>query len=153
MRRFIIGYGKFSGYALSEVSDECLSELAARFPLRAQPYDARDGETLLITVAVHEEGARRANGGRRQKHIPTVREFTSEIVKAGFRQLSLVHHPDQNGDNESQRRLIEARDILAHSCENIEDDYAHGCTVISAPRSEAAAMPFSGGISDDYVPF
>src|SRR5690348_5485940 len=98
MRRFIIGHGEFSGYELPEVSDECLAELAARFPLSAQSYDANDGEMLLIAIAVHEEAARRAKGGRPQKHIPTVREFTSEIVKAGFRQLSLVYHPDQKGD-------------------------------------------------------
>lgn len=43
MQRLVVGYGEFSGYSLQEVPDKCLSELAGRFPLSAQPYDATDG--------------------------------------------------------------------------------------------------------------
>ena len=153
MKRVLVGYGDYSGYSLGAVPDKFLSELAVRFPLSAESYDANDGETLLITVAVHEEAARRANGGEPQRHVPTVREFRSEIIKNGFRQLSLTHHPDHRGDNESQRNLIEARDMLERLCGSVEDEFSPHCTIISAPRSRAATSGLNEGIGDDDVPF
>jgi hypothetical protein len=156
MAQITVAYGEYSGYLINEVSDEFLGLLSQRYPLKSAPYGASDGESLLITVAVHEELARRASGGRQSTHIPTVPELAAEVIMRGFRQLSKIHHPDQGGENEAQRRLIEARDCLNRVCENISGDPPTDVVWIPEPPQQAKRTPrpaFVGGITDDDVPF
>ena len=73
MRRFIIDYGEFTGHALSEVSDECLAELAARFPLSTQSYEASDGETqLILSLCMRKRRAPRMAADVRNISLPSV---------------------------------------------------------------------------------
>lgn len=156
MAQIAIGYGEYSGYLLTEVPDDFLSLLGQRYPLNAANYDASDGETLVITVGVHGELARRASGGQINKHIPTVPQFAKDIVKQGFWQLSKIHHPDQRGHNDAQRRLTEARDCLNRLCDNIDDDPLENAVWIPEPPEsrERMARPVPAqGVSDDDIPF
>ncbi len=151
-----IAYGEFSGHQIPELPDSVLAELAKRFPLEATRYDLSEAESLLITVAVHEELARRASGGRAKRHIPTVKEFAVQIVAQGFRALSKVHHPDVNGDTEAQRRLIEVRDLLTPLVENIDAERTDEGIRIPSPRPQRtrrAPPTFSENITDNDVPF
>jgi hypothetical protein len=156
MAQITVAYGEYSGYLITEVPDEFLDLLGRTYPLKCASYDASDGETLLITVAVHEELARRVSGGKQSAHIPTVPEFAVAVVKKGFWELSKIHHPDQRGENEAQRRLIEARDCLNRLCENITGDPPTDVVWIPEPSQQPKRTPrpaFVGGITDDDVPF
>ncbi len=156
MVQVAIGYGEYSGYLITEIPDEFLSSLGQRYPLSAGAYDTSDGATLLIAVAVHEELARRASGGKAKKHIPTVSEFAVKIVTQGFWQLSKVHHPDQHGDNEAQRRLAEARDCLKRLCDNLTEDPVENAVWIPEPLGRQTRTPhavFADGPLEDDVPF
>ncbi len=151
-----IGYGQFSGYLLTEIADDALRELESRFPLDSSKYDTSEGETLLITVAVHEERARRNTGGLPAKHIPSVKEFAQNVIATGFRHLSKIHHPDRNGEEEAQRRLTVARQRLVKLCCEIDEESEHDGIVISPPYTAPArrVVPsFEEGITDDDVPF
>lgn len=121
--------------------NEFLDLLGQRYPLKSASYNASDGETLLITVAVHEDLARRTSRGKQSTHIPTVPEFAVEAVKKGFWQLSKIHHPDQRGENEAQRRLIEARDCLNRLCENITGDRPTDVVWIPEPPQQPKRTP------------
>src|SRR5207247_5099708 len=92
----------FNNYQLSEVSAEFLQTLAERFPLNADQYDQNDGKDLLITVAIHAELSRRANGGKQLRQEPTVKELALDVVSKGFQQSSKVDHPDQQGEQEAR---------------------------------------------------
>jgi hypothetical protein len=76
---------------------------------------------------------------------PTKRELAAEIVTKGFHRLSREHHPDRNGDNETQQALTLARDYLNEALQGIEEDYPENAVVIEEPLIE--------GITDDDIPF
>lgn len=153
MATVIVGYGEFANHALTEVSDQFLSVLAERYPLDCRRYDASEGESLLITVAIHQEVQRRAVGGHQVKRVPTIRDLASAIVSSGFQQMSKVHHPDRSGQPEAQLRLTAARDQLRRACEEIVDEGQSEAIVIGPPQPPRAAPPYSSPISEDAVPF
>ena len=123
----------FNNYQLSEVSAEFLQTLAERFPLNADQYDQNDGKDLLITVAIHAELSRRANGGKQLRQEPTVKELALDVVSKGFQQTSKVHHPDQQGEHEA--RLGKARDRLQELCSQIENELEQDAVIISPPSA------------------
>jgi hypothetical protein len=86
--RVILGYGTYKGYSLKELPEGTLQELSRRFPLQADRYDHSDGTSLMVTVAIHEEIARRQLGGEKLKRIPTLKELASDLVTKGYHQLS-----------------------------------------------------------------
>jgi hypothetical protein len=161
VRRVLVGYGQFNRYRVRELPNEELQKLAERFPLSLESCQHLEWDGLLITVAVHEELARRARGGEPDRKIPSERELAKEIINKGFKQLSHVHHPDKaSGDNTAQRHLLKARDQLTALLEQIEEGEREDDIVIEEPkvprgrggRSTADDNPF-GGMTDDDVPF
>ena len=153
MRRIEIGYGEYAGYSLQEVPDLFLAVLRGRFPLDAEKHDPGDSYMLLTTIAVHQELARRAQGGAMQPHIPTVQELAKDIVSKGFRQMSMTHHPDRSGKLETQQRLSAARDQLTEMCKAMKQEPARDSLVIYEDAVRRAGRPPAEGISDDDVPF
>lgn len=143
--RIILGYGDFKGYSLGEIPESLLHKLSQRFALQSNKHDDSDRNTLLITIAVHEELSRRRAGGERKKRTPTLKELALNVVTKGYHQLSKTHHPDRNGDAETQRRLTEARDILARDCEDIVEEYEDA--ILIPPEQEFSE------ISDEDIPF
>jgi hypothetical protein len=142
MRRITIGFGEFEGHTLAEVSTPFLQELAVRFPLDPDEDDASN-ETLLIIIGVHAEVGRRAAGGKAIQRIPTRKELALEVVKKGHHQLSKLHHPDVNGNKETQQRINEMKDFLMEACNGIQDDDSYAI-VIGAPVQTT---------TDDDIPF
>jgi len=138
-----MGDGEYSGHRIPELPADFLTQLAKRYPLEASKCDLSDAFTLLITVAVHEEVARRASGGHAERHLPTVNEFATHIVNHGFRALSKIHHPDLKGDTDTQRRLNEARDLLLPMAENIDGDQHSEDIKIPSGGPEAHSPPTS----------
>lgn len=152
----MMGDGKYAGHQIPELPDDLLSELAGLYPLKAAGYDLSQAEDLLISVAVHEERCRRASGGAKKNHVPTVKEFAAQIVAQGFRALSKVNHPDVNGETEAQRRLTVARGLLLPFVEKIQpEETGDGIEICSSgPRRTRRPPPsFDEGIGDDDVPF
>lgn len=146
MRDVMVGYGDFKDYKLIEVPDSFLTELSQRFPLKSDKHEESDWKELFITVAVHEEVERRRSGGIPQKRRPNKRQLAEEIVMRGFHHLSKTHHPDRNGDNETQKLLTSARDFLQRECKGIEEDYDENTVLIKAPFVSAE-------ITDEDIPF
>ena len=143
MRRIEIGYGEYAGYSLREVPDAFLAGLRDRFPLDAEKHDPGDSYMLLTTIAVHQELARRAQGGAVLPHIPTVQELAKDIVSKGFRQMSMTHHPDRSGKLETQKRLGEARDQLTELCKSMKQEPARDSLVIYEDAVRGAGLvPF-----------
>jgi hypothetical protein len=143
MRRIEIGYGEYAGYSLREVPDAFLAGLRDRFPLDAEKHDPGDSYMLLTTIAVHQELARRAQGGAVLPHIPTVQELAKDIVSKGFRQMSMTHHPDRNGKLETQKRLAAARDQLTEMCKAMKQEPARDSLVIYEDAVRGAGLvPF-----------
>ncbi|HEY1756305.1 MAG TPA: hypothetical protein VGG72_12965 [Bryobacteraceae bacterium] len=140
MRRIEIGYGEYAGYALREVPDPFLAALRDRFPLDAEKHDPGDSYMLLTTIAVHQELARRAQGGAIHPHIPTVQELAKDIVTKGFRQMSLTHHPDRKGEVEAQKRLNAARDQLTEMCKALKQEPARDSLVIDEDAVRGAGQ-------------
>jgi hypothetical protein len=152
MRRIEIGYGEYAGYSLQEVPDPFLAVLRGRFPLDAEKHDPGDSYVLLTTIAVHQELARRAQGGAVLPHVPTVQELAKDIVSKGFRQMSKTHHPDRSGELEVQKRLSAARDQLTEMCKAMKQEPARDSLVIYEDAVRRAGRPPAEGISDDDVP-
>jgi hypothetical protein len=151
MSGIVIGYGKYRGYRLAEIPQQLLDELAARFPLRVTEHSTAEYAELLVTIAIHEELSRRANGGQPKRHPPSVRQCASDIIGRGFQQASKDHHPDGKGDHEAQLRLTRARDLLRRTIDSFPDEIdAYSQTLIPEP-----GQPVRGPstIRDDDVPF
>jgi hypothetical protein len=144
MRDVIVGYSEFKDYKLSELPEVFLNELSSRFPLEAEKHQHSDWRELFITLAIHEEIARRRLGGAQAKRRPTKRQLAEGIVTKGFHHLSKTHHPDRNGDNETQKILTSAWDFLQRACKDIEEHYDDDTIVIAAPFVE---------ITDEDIPF
>jgi hypothetical protein len=154
MPRVIVGYGESNGYRLTELSPKILEELGRRYPLQFDEQFAPEYDELLITVAIHAEIRRRADGGKQEPRVPTLREVAEEIVTKGYQQASKHHHPDGKGHHEAQVRLTQARDELRNACSTFADDNnEEGTTIIPAPAAPRARAAASEGISDDDVPF
>ena len=153
----IVGYGEFNGYQLSEIPASMVEELAVRYPLRLDVRSRAQYEDLLITVAVHGELNRRKAGGTQDPHLPTLADLAAEIVDRGYKQASKQHHPDGNGNHESQIRLTQARDALRQSCHNLVDENNEEgpATVIPAPtvRKSRARANSRKNPNDDDCPF
>ncbi|SRR5258708_466159 len=145
MSEVIVGYGDFKDYQLQELPDSFLKELAARYPLSSAEHARSNRTELLITIAVHEELLRRTSGGKQLRRRPTKRELAQEIVTKGFHSLSKTHHPDRNGDNDTQRLLTSARDFLQKTCTEIEEHRDENAITIDGP-AEAV-------ITDEDIPF
>ena len=143
MPRIEIGFGEYAGYSLRELPDPFLATLRDRFPLDAEKPDPGDSYVLLTTIAVHQELARRAQGGAIQPHIPTVQELEKEIVTKGFRHMSMTHHPDRKGQLEAQQRLTAARDQFTEMCKALKQEPARDSLVIDedAVRGAGPILP------------
>jgi|SRR5690348_5450625 len=143
--RVILGYGTYKGYSLKELPEGTLQELSRRFPLQADRYDHSDGTSLMVTVAIHEEIARRQLGGEKLKRIPTLKELASDLVTKGYHQLSKTHHPDRKGEPETQQRLNFVRQQLLEACNELADEI-HDAIIIKEDEEDPV-------ISDEDIPF
>jgi hypothetical protein len=155
MPRVLVGYGEYQGYRIAELPAKAVEDLAKRYPLSLDEKHGAECEELVITVAVHAELHRRANGGAQERRVPTLRELAEEIVTRGYQQASKHHHPDGKGHHDAQVLLTQARDELRNAANSLSNDTeVENATIIPAPvvpRARAASPP--GGISDDDVPF
>jgi hypothetical protein len=97
-------------------------------------------------VAIHQELQRRQAGGAQVKHRPTKKRLAEGIVTKGFHELSKIHHPDRNGDNETQQMLSSARDFLHKACKEIQEDYDEE-TILIEPQAVGTE------ITDEDIPF
>ncbi len=161
MRHVLVGYGDYTGWRLSEVPDNILTELAKRFPLNTGRCEEFKQDDLFVVVAVHEELARRSAGGLPQKRVPPTKDLAKEIIGKGFRELSKVHHPDRSGEPAIQVRLTAARDQLLKMAESIGPDYRER-EVVMIPRPLTSSKPrvaafdpndYGQGITEDDIPF
>lgn len=141
LRDVVVAYGEYKDYKLQELPDSFLEKLAIRFPLQLKQHQFSGRESLFITVAIHEELQRRQSGGAQTKHRPTKRRLAEEIITKGFHQLSKMHHPDRNGDNEIQQTLSSARDFLNVASKDIQEEYDEQTIFIEAE------------ITDEDIPF
>ncbi|MEQ1885810.1 MAG: hypothetical protein ABL967_12165, partial [Bryobacteraceae bacterium] len=121
MKKVVVGYGEYNAYSIDEIPNDFLETLCKRFPLDVEHCWTQKTEDLRITIAVHQEAARRKAGGHTRPHIPTTSQLARQLIKHGFRNLSKTHHPDVNGQVEAQKRLVDARDQLEQFCQKIKE--------------------------------
>jgi len=153
MKRILIGFGDYKDYHLAEVPDDFLAILQKRFPLDLQACASSNADYLLVTIAVNQECARRGEGGKALRRMPSVRELALDIVNQGFRHVSKVHHPDRNGEVEAQKRASDAKRQLLDACNKLKVDYEPGAILIDSTTIRPPGRQFSEGITDDDVPF
>jgi hypothetical protein len=164
VRRILLGYGQFKSYHLCELPQDELQALSERFPLTVEKCQNLDWNEILITVAVNEELARRAHGGKAEKRRPSERELARDVISKGFQQVSKQHHPDkQSGDAAVQNRLTAVREQLLLLVSQIAEDSDLEDTIfICEPPSFRGRRdnadrdndPFGGTrFTDDDVPF
>jgi hypothetical protein len=164
MRLVLVGYGQFENYQVCELPQDELQRLGERFPLTFAKCQDLECNEILITVAIHEELARRARGAKPETRRPSERELAREIISKGFIYLSKTHHPDKaSGDGTLQKRLASVREQLTSLVSQIqEENDPEDAVVIAEPPSRRARKndlrgeedPFCGmGFTDEDVPF
>ena len=99
-------WGKFRGEDLGDVPASYLAWAVEEATI------SRD-----LRTAIRDELARRFSLASPpppgNESIPTaLRPIAQELVKAGFRRLALVHHPDHGGSVDSMRLVLEASRAL-----------------------------------------
>jgi hypothetical protein len=91
-------FGKHQGLELDEIPTDYLRWLLTLQNLRLPLYNAITDELEFRT---------REFKSHVQSPKPTSEIFNAaeDIIRSGYRQLSLIHHPDKNGDLEKMKSI------------------------------------------------
>lgn len=155
MSRIVLDYPPFSGYTLEELPDTEILKLMEKFPLEVKRNNLTNAVAMFVTIAVHEEHARRKKQGKPSKHRPSKRQFAVDIITKGYRALSQSTHPDrEGGDTLCQQRLNDARDELQRFAQKLTEERSTGDIIVTQDITfQWDPNGFPDIASDDDVPF
>ena len=95
-------FGKFKGVLIADLPSDYLHWLFGEVKLR-EP---------LRTLIAEEHCTRFSQHATAKRPRPEVLTMAKELVSAGYRKLSLQHHPDRNGDHKTMVLVNDAADFL-----------------------------------------